>query len=265
MENEDKKNLPIEAEEVAKEKAPPAAQADEEWEQVDPADMPETPADATADKGPVETPRGDGAAKLVTDQGLTGDKYYVSEPWVDSKRLDGEEEEELSGIEIRYDLRPEEARTAMKAFQKKTLFKKNIIYTVVLAILAVLYLQAVIRNPDYSMGKVLGVFSVLVIGLLWYLPARHISQTVKGIAQSNDTFTIEVSEVGFLIREEGGKYLIRYNTATVSVLELPEVFVVLVSKEKMFAIPKRCVPQERMEEIKSLMKQGLGDKYQVQA
>lgn len=212
---------------------------------------------------PSEERSSPGETKLVTDQGLTGDKYYVSEPWVDSQQLDEEDEEELSGIEIRYNLRPDEARAAMKAFQKKTLYKKNIIYTVVLAVLALLYLQAVIRNPDYAMGKVLGVFSLAVIGLLWYLPARHITQTVKGIELSKDTFTIEVSSVGFLIREESGKYLIRYQTPTVSVIELPEVFVVCVSNEKMFAVPKRCIPAEQMEEVKKLMKEGLGEKYRA--
>ena len=47
--------------------------------------------------------------KLVTDQGLNADEYAVSDPWIDSEELDEEEEEELSGYEIRYDLKPEEA------------------------------------------------------------------------------------------------------------------------------------------------------------
>ncbi|MCI8602080.1 MAG: YcxB family protein [Oscillospiraceae bacterium] len=219
--------------------------------------------DEDEDRDETPSARRSGPAKLVTDQGLTGDKYYVSEPWVDSDELDEEEEEDFSGIEVRYDLRPEEAKAAMLAFQKKVLYKKNIFYSIILLILALLYLQAVIRNPDYAMGKALGVLSLLVIGLLWYLPFRHIQQTVKGIGASEDTFTIEISDVGFLIREEGGKYLIRYRTPTVSVVELAEVFVVCVSREKMFAIPKRCVPEGQMEEIKALMKGGLGEKYQV--
>ena len=36
-----------------------------------------------------------GQTKLVTDQGLTADKYCVSEPWIDSNCLSEEEEEEL--------------------------------------------------------------------------------------------------------------------------------------------------------------------------
>lgn len=201
-------------------------------------------------------------AKLVTDQGLTADEYAVSEPWVESDRLDEEEEEEISGYEIRYDLKPEEAAAAMKAFQKKVLFKKNLIYTGVLAVLAVLYLQAVIKQPDYTMGKVLCVFALVVIALLWYLPVRHIKQTSKAIGISSDTYTIEVSDVGFILREESGKYLVRYTTPTVGVLELEDVFVVCVSKEKMFAIPKRCIPEADMEEVKRQMQEGLGSKYE---
>lgn len=240
------------------------AEQDEEEKLPDSEEAEYDDGDDDEDEDRDEAPsRHSGPTKLVTDQGLTGDKYYVSEPWVDSDELDEEEEEDLSGIEIHYDLQPEEAKAAMLAFQKKVLYKKNIFYTIILAILGLLYLQAVVRNPDYAMGKVLGVLSVAVIGLLWYLPFRHIQQTVKGIEASKDTFTIEISDVGFLIREESGKYLIRYRTPTVSVIELAEVFVVCVSREKMFAIPKRCVPEGQMEEIKALMKGGLGEKYQV--
>ena len=97
-----------------------------------------------------------GQTKLVTDQGLTADQYSVSDPWIDSNRLSEEEEEELSGILVEYDMRKEEIVPGMKAFQHKVSFRKNLIYTVILAVLTVLYYQAVFRNPDYDIGKVLG-------------------------------------------------------------------------------------------------------------
>ncbi|MBR6791450.1 MAG: YcxB family protein [Oscillospiraceae bacterium] len=210
----------------------------------------------------VEMPEEKTASKLVTDQGLNADEYAVSDPWVDSEELSDEEEEELSGYEIRYDLKPEEAAAAMKAFQKKVLFRKNLIYTAVLAVLAALYFVNILKNPDYAMGKFLCVFALIVIALLWYLPHRHIQKTAKAIGLTDSTFTIEVSDVGFILKEEGGKYLVRYITPTVGVLELENVFVVCVSKEKMFAIPKRCVPAEDMEELKRQLKEGLGEKYE---
>jgi len=193
---------------------------------------------------------------------LNADEYAVSDPWIESEELDEEEEEELSGYEIRYDLTSEEAVCAMKAFQKKVLFRKNVIYSVVLAVLAALYFVNILKNPDYAMGKFLCVFSLVVIVLLWYLPYRHIQKTSKAFGISNNVYTIEVSDVGFILKEEGGKYLVRYTTPTVFVLELENVFVVCVSKEKMFALPKRCIPEEDMEEVKQQMKNGLGEKYE---
>lgn len=219
------------------------------------------PEEETAEET-VEVPEEKGTSKLVTDQGLNADEYAVSDPWVDSEELSEEEEEELSGYEIRYDLKPEEATAAMKAFQKKVLFKKNLIYTAVLAVLAALYFVNILKNPDYAMGKFLCVFALVVIALLWYLPHRHIKKTAKAIGLTDSTFTIEVSDVGFILKEEGGKYLVRYTTPTVGVLELENVFVVCVSKEKMFAIPKRCIPAEDMDELKRQLKEGLGEKYE---
>ena len=200
--------------------------------------------------------------KLVTDQGLNADEYAVSDPWIDSEELDEEEEEELSGYEICYDLKPEEAAVSMQAFQKKVLFRKNMIYTAVLAVLAVLYFINILRNPDYAMGKFLCVFSLVVIAMLWYLPHRHIKKTAEAVGLADSTYTIEVSDVGFILKEDGGKYLVRYTTPTVFVLELEEVFVVCVSKEKMFAVPKRCIPEEDMDTVKQQLKNGLGEKYE---
>lgn len=217
------------------------------------------PEEDQLEAAPVETR----VAKLVTNQGLQNDQYYVSEPWVDSELLGDEDEEEISGIEIVYDLRAEEVRPAMKAFQRKTIWRKNMIYTGVLGILAILYLLKVIQQPDYTMGKILGLFSACIIGFIWYLPAKHIKATAQAVELANDQFSIEISDIGFLIKEEGGKYLVRYDKPMTAVIELPAVYVVCVSKEKMFAIPKRCVPEEKREEVVALMRDGLKEKYKV--
>lgn len=204
-----------------------------------------------------------GKTRLVTDQGLTADEYSVSDPWIDSNRLSEEEEDELSGILIEYDMKREEIIPAMKAFQKKVSFRKNMLYTVVLAALAALYYYQVWNKPDYDLGKVLGSLCLFVILLIWYLPGRHIKSTVQAIESDPMTYRLEISDVGILILENGGKYLVRYSVPSVSVIELPNVFTVCVSKEKVFIIPKRCVPEEQLDEIRKLMKDGLRDRYVV--
>ncbi len=205
-----------------------------------------------------------GQTKLVTDQGLTADSYSVSDPWIDSNRLTEEEEEELSGILVEYDMKKEEIVPGMRAFQRKVSFRKNLIYTAVLAVLTVLYFQAVLKKPDYTIGMVLGGLCLLVILMIWYMPVRHINNTVKAIEAEHMTYRLEISEVGFLILEDSGKYLVRFSTPSVSVIELPVCFTVCVSREKVFIIPKRCVRPEDMDEIRRRMQQGLGDRYVVQ-
>ena len=142
-----------------------------------------------------------GQTKLVTDQGLTADQYSVSDPWIDSNRLSEEEEEELSGILVEYDMKKEEIVPGMRAFQHKVSFRKNLIYTVVLTVLTILYYQAVLRNPDYDIGKVLGALCLFVILMIWYMPVRHIRNTVKAVESEHMTYRLEISEVGFLILE----------------------------------------------------------------
>lgn len=199
--------------------------------------------------------------KIVTAQGLDAEQYDVSKPWVDGEKV--EEEDELHGIEIKYDLAGEEVKKALKVFQKKTIFKKNLIYTVVLAILFLLYLQMLYKDPTSTTAKVLAPLCIVVIGFIWYLPARHIKVTAQAVELNNDTFRIEICSEGILLNEQNGKYLIAYNKPTTKCIELKEIFVICVSQKQVFAIPKRCIPADQIDEVKRLLKEGLRDKYQV--
>jgi len=228
-----------------------------------PADTGAHPPVPVSDEAVGDETAENGKAKLVTNQALGADEYVLSEPYIESDLLTDEEEEELSGIHIDYDMQAEEIVPALKAFQKKVAFKRNLIYSLILAVLGVLYFYQVWQKPDYDMGKVLGALCFFVILMIWYLPRRHIQSTVKAIENEKMNFSIEVSEVGFLILEGEGKYLVRYSTPSVAVIELPNVYTICVTKEKVFIIPKRCVPAEVKDEVERRMKEGLGDRYTV--
>ncbi len=199
--------------------------------------------------------------KIVTAQGLDAEQYDVSKPWVDGEKV--EEEDELHGIEIKYDLAGSEVKKALKVFQKKTIFKKNMIYTVILAILFLLYLQMLYKDPNSTVAMILAPLCVAVIGFIWYLPARHIKATAQAVELNHDTFRIEICAEGILLNEQNGKYLISYNKPTTKCMELKEIFVICVSQKQVFAIPKRCIPSDKMDEVKKLLKDGLRDKYEV--
>lgn len=202
-----------------------------------------------------------GHTRLVTNQGLTADKYAVSQPWIESDRLSEEEEAELSGIEIQYDMKKEEIVPGMKAFQHRVSFKKNMIYTAILAVIVVLYAQAVWTDPSYDTGKLFIGIAIFVMFMLWFMPARHIQNTVKAIESEAATYRLTVTPVGILIPDGDGKYLVRYSTPAMAVIELPNAFTICVSREKVFIVPKRCIPPEQMPEVKRMMKQGLQERY----
>ena len=204
-----------------------------------------------------------GHTRLVTEQGLTADQYAVSKPWLESDRLSEEEEAEIGGVEIEYDLKREEVAPGLRAFQRRVSFKKHMIYTAILLVVAALYAQAVWTRPDYDLGKVMFGISVFVLFMLWFLPWRHIQATVKAIESDPARFKLTVTPVGILLPEDGGQYLIRYSAPEFAAVELENAFTLCVSREKVFILPKRCVPPEKMDEVRQMLKDGLRERYAV--
>lgn len=104
--NEEEKKLPEELETSGKEPADPFEQQ-----------VPDT--DAVGSE-----------KDIVPEQGLDLDNYDKTAPFVKGERV----ADTMTGLPIDYDLTPEEVTKALKYFQKKTIRKKNIIYTVILGI-----------------------------------------------------------------------------------------------------------------------------------
>lgn len=196
---------------------------------------------------------------IVPDQGLNLDNYDQTQPFVKGERV----EDNVTGIPIDYDLTPDEVTRSLKYFQKKTIYKKNIIFTVILAVIAILYAQAVITDPSYALGYILGFLALTVIGFMWYLPFRHIKSVAQAVSISRDTYHIEICPDGLLLPQKEGKFLVSFDTPAVRVTEFPDLFLMIVSREKMFAVPKRCVPLERLEELTETMRNALGGRYEV--
>ena len=193
-------------------------------------------------------------------ESVTVEEYAVSEPQVDVSDSSGEYEKR---IDIEYSFTGEEVAVALKVFQKKMIFKKNLIYTVVLLFLEVLYLQALIKDPDYFAGKLMACLCVIVIAFLWYMPWQHIRRVAKATDSIDQSYHIAVTEKGFVTKNDEKEYLIDYRAERTSVVETADLFVVAISKERCFAIPKRYIDPSKLDEVRELMKAGLKEKYQV--
>ncbi len=223
-----------------------------------PDSSPEQGAVRLPDEEPPEEKPAEKEKKIVPGQGVNADKYDVSEPWLDGKRVD----DSVEGLGIDYDLKGEEVETALKYFQKKTIYRKNTIFTVILAVIAALYGQAIFQNPDYAMGYFMIVLAVAVIFMLWFLPARHIKSAANAADISEDSFHLEFCPGGLLLPQEDGRYLVGFDRPAMRAVEFPSLFLIVASKEKLFVLPKRCIPEENQEALRELLREGLGARFE---
>lgn len=223
-----------------------------------PDSSPEQGAVRLPDEEPPEEKPAEKEKKIVPGQGVNADKYDVSEPWLDGKRVD----DSVEGLGIDYDLKGEEVETALKYFQKKTIYRKNTIFTVILAVIAALYGQAIFQNPDYAMGYFMIVLAVAVIFMLWFLPARHIKSAASAAEISEDSFHLEFCPGGLLLPQEDGRYLVGFDRPAMRAVEFPSLFLIVASKEKLFVLPKRCIPEENQEALRELLREGLGARFE---
>lgn len=205
-----------------------------------------------------EEPKEEKEKKIVLEQGVNTEKYDVSEPWLDGKRVD----DSVKGLKVDYDLRGEEVMKALKYFQKKTLYKKNTIFTVILAVIAALYGQAIFQNPNYAMGYFMIVLALAVIWIMWFLPARHIKSAANAADISEDTFQLEICPGGLLIPQDDGRYLVGFDRPTMRAVEFTDLFLIIASKEKLFVLPKRCIPEENQEKLRDILREGLGARFE---
>lgn len=175
-------------------------------------------------------------------------------------------EEELSeykdkqGIEVYYDLREEEISPAIYLFQKMTIFRRNLVYSAVLAVIIILYLISVIMNPYYTFGIFMMVVALTVLGFLWYLPYRHRKSTSAAMGAVKDTFKVTFYDDSMLIGEGEALYRLRYKEDKLKAVERNDMLLIFVGKEKFFALSFRCIG-DRMEEIRPLLQNALGENY----
>lgn len=151
--------------------------------------------------------------------------------------------EGLQGVEIHYDLRPEEVKKGLLILQKEQIYKKNIIYSVILGIIFILYLISVIKDPNYTLGIFLMLISITVIGFIWYMPYRHRSSMAKGVSGVEGGFSIIVYENGLRVPQEEGKVDLLFRSG-VKVKDLEDMYLIDADRYRVYLLPKRCISEE---------------------
>lgn len=198
----------------------------------------------------------------ITNQGVVADKFDEAPP-VNATKEELESFSKKDGIKIIYNFTAKEIENGLRIFQKYTIYKKNIIYSLIIGILFLVYIFKIGMGQNQSSFDIfICVICVAVLGMIWYYPLNHIKTIVKMIEQNPiDDYVMSVYEDAVIFGENETATIIEYNSGYLKVWEDEEKFVIGYEKQRIFLIPKRCLDKNNSENISKIFKNGLGKNY----
>lgn len=173
------------------------------------------------------------------------DEFNETQP---AKTLDNELHDDVSretykegGIYIEYDLKNDEVVKGMRLFQKNTIYKKNIIYTIILAVVFVVFVVEGIIYNQISDKIILLSILLAVIFLIWYYPLSHIKRTAQIISEEKLPFSMTIYDDCFCVKTENDIQTYFYSDKEVKRYILDDIIVFGIGKHKLYILPKRCL------------------------
>ena len=224
------------------------------------AEQQESSSPAPAEEQDAVQPEDD-MPRTVSNQGLmadafSGDTTLRSRP-EQREGLEGEE-----GIRIQYGFHADEIKTGLKIFQREMLYKRYLIYSLILGVIFVIYLVTTIRSPGSKFNLFMTVLCLIVLLFIWYFPIQHIRQVVKSVnkMEYREDFILTVYDSGIDVGTDDSNIIYLYQKDPVRVWETDDLFIIGYEKVRIFVIPKRCCAGQEAA-ISEKLQKGAGEKY----
>lgn len=192
---------------------------------------------------------------VLSENGVISDKFdgpMVLPQGEDAPEMDGD------GIEIEYDFTSQEIKEALVLFQKKTIYRKNLCFTLVVAILFFLTLARIIGGDTSGFQKMICIVSICVIGMIWYFPLQHIRQVVKAMQLEKEPVIYHIGFYANGVRVGAGESAstISFADRQLQFWETETLLVLGYAKQRLFALPKRCFP-EQVDAVRAALETGI--------
>ena len=176
--------------------------------------------------------------------------------------------EETSLCEFEFNVTLEEEDDAFRTFQKKYVFKRNVIKSIGFGILAVGFLVSMILYPDKIMNYALFAVCLAAVVLIWYNNVhirKSLMEALKILEDDRYVFTLfedrfristivpeeERAEEGF---EEIPPQEFDLNDPLLDSEEKEDKFVIIVKRATIYVLPKRCMNDEQMGLVREKLK-----------
>lgn len=135
--------------------------------------------------------------------------------------------------------------------KKRTL---RIAETVILAIIAGMYLVSFLRNFHYIMGLILGVICLVILAALWIVPHMEARSTAAVYAANTKRYSICFSKEGIFADQEGTCTFFALDRPMI-VYETKQYFNLLIENRKLYVIPKRVLCEEDIQYLAGLLQE----------
>ena len=191
----------------------------------------------------------------------------------------------MEKFDIKYDNSNPEIETAYKLFQRKYMFRRNIIFSVVYAIAAGLGVNFVVGNSSNIAGYILMVIGLGMLFSTWarpYYARKKLMKTLESfggetytatfadahitvyteILPDEETETVAVTRDGVMTVGEDveippeqeikhDKTKIELAANMLDSMETEEMFLLFVNRSLIYIFPKRCLSEEQTEKVRS--------------
>ncbi len=167
--------------------------------------------------------------------------------------------------QVDYNVTLKEEDKAFRLFQKLYVRKSNIIKTIVMVLVFVVFLVQYIDNRNSYISLIAMTIAVVGIFITWYNPVAIRKGLMKALAPLekdryifklyDDAFSIEtvIDESEFEDGEERispPPRVVWKDKSDFEVYELDEMFCIIMKKETIYVLPKRCMNDEKAELVR---------------
>ena len=162
-----------------------------------------------------------------------------------------------TGVEVVYDLREDEVRRQLLFLQKKQIYRRNIIYTAIMAALFILHLVNLFLNPGYPLGMLMLAISAAVIVVIWFMAWKYRTSQAKAVSSVSEGFRMTVFDNGILVRQENGNFRALFSEPKFRVWERDGVFLLDLNRQRVYILPHRCMDGGQIETLRRYFKDNL--------
>jgi len=178
------------------------------------------------------------------------------------------EKEEEKLCEFQFNVTIPEEDDAFREFQRRYVFKKNVIKSIGFGLLAVGFLVSAILYPKQVMNYILFSISLAAVVLIWY-NNRHIRtslmEALKMLEDDRYIFTLfeDKFRIETIVPEEDREaedfqeippQEFELGDPMLESIEKQDKFVIIVRKQTIYVLPKRCMSESDMEAVRKKLK-----------